>query len=130
MGSCLRSCWLKSREIFQTWYIFFLWHYWLVWPPHSTSQSPGQPDLSLDLLLKLSGINSSWLPLLPAERRDPSLFLVQFPDLFLDLLLRPSGINRNLLLLPSLLPPDPFPCLALLTLPRDLLLRPSGINSS
>merc|ERR1712198_508562 len=94
MGSCLRSCWLKSREIFQTWYIFFLWHYWPVWPPHSTSQFLEQPDLSLDLLLRLSGINSSWLPLLPAERRDPSLSLEQLV-LSLDLLLKLSGINSS-----------------------------------
>merc|ERR1711962_61700 len=79
---------------------------------------------------KLSGINSSWLPLLPAERRDPSLFLEQ-PDLSLDLLLRLSGINSSWLpLLPAerkdpFLFPVQFPDLFL-----DLLLKPSGINRS
>merc|ERR1711973_835624 len=89
-----------------------------------------QPDLSLDLLLKLNGIINSWLPLLPAERKDPSPFLELLPDLFLDLLLRPSGTSNNLLLWPTLLPLDPYLCLAPLVLSLDLLLRPSGISNS
>jgi len=99
--------------------------------PLAISQSQELPDLSLDLLLKLSGTNNNFQPLLLVERRGLCLFL-EPPVLSLDLLLKLNGTPNSfqLLLLLMLSPLAISQSQELPDLSLDLLLKLSGTNNN